>query len=158
MGADPSALVFEEGEHGKPFLRQPAPHFNVSHSGELALLAISPRVELGVDLERINAKRRTDQIADRYFSAAEVAGYRAIDDDEERLRTFFRLWSCKEAYIKAIGLGLAAGLDTFDIDLAPNRPATLAASRRDPADAHRWSLHELEGPPGFAAAVMIATE
>ena len=157
-GQSPDQLAFEKGEHGKPYLLPKTPtglQFNISHSDVHALVAMSFGAELGVDLERVNPSRDIDAIAERFFSPLEAQRYFRVDPAEERLKTFFRLWSCKEAYIKALGLGLAAGLHNFDILLAPDTPARLGATRPDEAQAAHWHLLELAGPEGYESALVV---
>jgi 4'-phosphopantetheinyl transferase len=110
--AAPTALTFETTNFGKPFLKG-GPEFNLTHSGELALLAVTNRKALGVDVER--EQRATDYalLAQRFFSAPEIADLTALSAADQP-RAFFTLWTRKEAFIKAIGEGLSFPLAAFD--------------------------------------------
>ncbi|HEV2150490.1 MAG TPA: 4'-phosphopantetheinyl transferase superfamily protein [Longimicrobiaceae bacterium] len=158
LGLDPRRVEFRYESHGKPALAgEPAAgglRFNVSHSGEMALYAVAAGRELGVDVEEVRPMEDGLQIAERFFSAAEVAAFRALPA-EIRDDAFFNCWTRKEAFIKAVGEGLSFPLHVFDVTLAPGEPARLLASR-DPNQAERWSLRGLPDPaPGYRAAVVV---
>jgi 4'-phosphopantetheinyl transferase len=158
LDCDPRELAFGYGPHGKPHLLGApgvAMSFNISHSGSVAVYAVARGQAVGVDIEQIRPDRATHELAQRYFATGEVKALRDLPA-EERVAAFFRCWSRKEAFIKAIGDGLAFPLDEFEVSLAPGEPAALLAVRGDPAAARTWSLHDLVAPPGFAAAVAVA--
>jgi 4'-phosphopantetheinyl transferase len=151
------ALEFGQTEYGKPFLTNPAEtdlSFNLSHSGNLALIAVTRRREVGVDIECMRDDFATDEIAAHFFSAEEVAQLRRVPLGL-RTEAFFNCWTRKEAYIKARGEGLSRSLDSFDVSLAPGVPAALLRSRCDPSDVSRWNLHELFPAADYAAAIAI---
>lgn len=157
LETDPRRVVFRYESHGKPALSgelaERGLRFNVSHSGEMALYAFARERELGVDVEEVRPMEDGLDIAERFFSQAEVAAFRALPA-EVRDEAFFNCWTRKEAYIKAVGEGLSFPLHVFDVSLAPGEPARLIASR-DPRQAERWSLRELPDPaPGYRAAVV----
>ena len=159
LNAAPAGLRFSYTHYGKPFLADEERHdglrFNVSHSHERALLAFTRGREVGVDIEHIRPEVATEQIAERFFSAGEVAALRSLPADAQP-RGFFNCWTRKEAYIKARGEGLSIPLDCFDVSLLPGEPAALLATRDDPAEATRWSLHELPAGEGYVAALAVA--
>ena len=96
--------------YGKPELAgERGLRFNVSRSGDVVLLAVTHGRDVGVDVERIAAARAHGPIADRLFSESEAAELRALDYDD-RTRRFFQLWTRKEAYAKALGVGMATPL------------------------------------------------
>jgi 4'-phosphopantetheinyl transferase len=146
---DPRLLEFEQGPFGKPFL--PAfPHlgFNVSHSGTMAVLAFAWDLELGVDVEQIR-RPVTDvwAIARRFFAPPEVEDLRRAGSDPDDLaEAFFRCWTRKEAYIKAVGEGLNIPLDSFRVSLlSDEEPAVLSAEG--------WSMHSWQPGIGYAGAL-----
>ncbi len=157
LGADAASLVFETGPHGKPALAGGALKFNVAHSGGLALCAVSPALELGVDIERRRPLDDLEQVARRYFSARENEMLWRLPADL-RQRGFFNAWTRKEAYIKGRGLGLSMKLDQFDVSLTPGEPAQLLASREPGYSADHWRLVELDAPAGYTAALALAGE
>jgi len=154
LGVDPSVLVFDYGRYGKPALASPWPglRFNVSHSGGLALFAFATDHEIGVDIEQERALPEMDSIAERNFSPLENAALRRLAEPERR-RAFFRCWTRKEAFIKAVGDGLSHPLDAFDVTLAPQEPARLLRVAGDPEAPQRFRLEGLEPAEGFAAAL-----
>lgn len=114
-------LLFARGEHGKPFLsNSTAPiYFNLSHCDDLAVLAVSHRADLGVDIETAG-ERDYLKIAKRYFHADEVQALNICAGDE-RKKLFFKLWTLKEAFFKATGGGISSGLDKVFFELTNNQ-------------------------------------
>ena len=154
---EPDRLCFQFSEYGKPSLTDEFSasdlKFNVSHSGEKLLIAISKGREIGIDVEKIRPDFSTEEIAERYFSAFEVTRFRSLPE-EVRSEAFFSCWTRKEAYIKAIGNGLSCPLDEFDVTFAPGEPAGLLAVRGHAFPASAWSMHDLEVGPGYKAALV----
>ena len=147
LSREPTALEFEQAPYGKPsLLDAPGFFFNLSHSGEHALLALYDGGEIGVDIEWVNPERRVLAISDRYFSTQEQAQLHGLPASEHT-RAFHRLWACKEATIKASGLGLRAGLQSFSVELVGHLEARLV-------DSTEWILREIECVPGFTSAVV----
>jgi 4'-phosphopantetheinyl transferase len=159
LDRDPRRLRFGYGLHGKPALVPTGPEesirFNVAHSAELALVAVAREREVGVDVERIRAELPIEELAHRVFSPHEIATLLSLSG-EARIRAFFAGWTRKEAYVKALGMGLARALEAFDVSLAPGEPARLLADRAEPAATARWSLRDLAVGVGYAAALVAA--
>jgi 4'-phosphopantetheinyl transferase len=153
LNSQPQALRFEYGAYGKPALgSEHMLRFNLSHSNEVALLAVALDAELGVDVEHIREDFASEEIARRYFSRAEVEVFNALPP-EERVAAFFRCWTRKEAYIKAIGKGFSQALDKFDVTLAPGIEPVLLQAEDD--DASRWWMGDIEVGEGYAGAVIV---
>jgi 4'-phosphopantetheinyl transferase len=119
IGCDPGSLQFRRCPLGKPILvggggRRPL-QFNLSHSGDRVAVAVARHRCVGVDIERMRPLPRRIALADRFFSAEEKAALHASDPDRTP-QLFYRLWSSKEAMIKATGHGLAIPLDSFAMD------------------------------------------
>jgi 4'-phosphopantetheinyl transferase len=154
----PECLSFSYSSHGKPFLtgesNKDAIRFSVSHSGGVALYAVTRGREVGIDLERIRFDFAVREIAERFFSPREVAALQALPADGQQ-QAFFRYWTCKEAYIKARGEGLSLPLDQFEVSLARGNPTAVLNTPRDSSEASRWSLQELNPAPGYAAALAV---
>jgi len=134
-GASPASLVFGEGPHGKPELGG-GPFFSLSHSEDLALCALSPSRRLGVDVEAVRAVPEAEAIARRWFTASERVAYEGVRAARPE-EAFFRVWTRKEAYLKALGTGLA-GL-----------------SAREEVDGSLWEVSDLEPGPGYLAALVV---
>jgi len=154
LHCEPSQLNFSTNEYGKPELEDYQLEFNLSHSGDFALVAVSQNCKVGVDVERHRPDLEHEKIANRFFSPNEINELMVLPPD---LRTtgFFNCWSRKEAYIKAQGLGLSLPLDSFDVSLAPGEPAILRAIRPNPDEATCWTLVSLQVESGYAGAVAI---
>ena len=118
LNQDPRELIFKLGPAGKPyldlFLKTPL-FFNLSHAGDFVLLGVSNRSEIGVDIEKIK-KLDCLNLAKRFFHLLEIDFLKQEKDLKKQERLFFKLWVYKEAYLKAIGLGISYGLDRFAID------------------------------------------
>ena len=153
LATNPETLRFSYGPYGKPALNgEDKPRFNMSHSRGVALVAVSEAKELGVDVEYIRADFASEDIARRFFSPCEVAAFNALPS-EQRVAAFFRCWTRKEAYIKAIGRGLSQRLDGFDVTLAPETAPALLRANED--DASRWSLSDIDVGGDYAAALVV---
>ena len=160
-GAPAHALTFSAAEYGKPAL-QPAPalemlDFNLSHSGDYALLAVSRGGAVGVDIERWNAEIEHLALAEHFFSPAERDALRSLAEAKDAtVAGFFAAWSRKEAYLKARGDGITNGLHHFDVSLLPGEHARLIDDRTDASAPGRWVMVDLAPGPGYSAA-LVAT-
>ncbi len=154
LGTDPAALAFHYTATGKPFLAGSPVRFNVSHSAGNALIAVAHGREVGIDLEETHPKEDLLALAERFFASSERAAV-ASAAPSDRPSIFYRIWTRKEAYIKACGEGLSLALDSFAVPVVPDTDTALVASARGPAELARWQLHAIPSPPGFAAALVI---
>jgi 4'-phosphopantetheinyl transferase len=154
----PQELVFSYGANGKPELagelKTAGLRFNLSHSSEVAVLAVAQGLTVGIDIEHINKEFATEEIAERFFSESEVKTLRSLPPTE-RTEAFFACWTRKEAYIKALGEGLSVPLDSFAVALRPGEPAALLHVRVDPAEVSRWSLYDIEVAKEYKSALAI---
>lgn len=145
LGQEPGAVVFACGAHGKPFLPQGGLHFNVSHTQGLALYAIASAREVGVDVEWMRLQVAHERIAARFFALEEREMLAQVPAEERRV-AFYHIWTRKEAYLKARGDGLAAGLDTFAVSLE-------AEALLHSGEGRRWKLVAWEPAAGYVAAL-----
>lgn len=152
LQTDPKSLMFSYGAYGKPGLEGTSLRFNMSHSGNLALYGFTEGREIGVDVEQERADFTTDDIAGRFFSPFEVESLCRLPG-EERVASFFRCWTRKEAYIKATGRGLSQPLDGFDVTLGPGERAALL--RNDDGTHERWTMAGIDVGPGYAGALAV---
>lgn len=152
----PAALRFSASPAGKPALIDaPDVHFNLSHSGQLALVAVAAGAAVGVDVEQQKASIRHLDIAERFFSAAECEVLRGLSADPEQMTSaFFAAWTRKEAYVKARGDTISQGLQHFDVALAPGSLARLLADRMHTDAPSRWSMAAVAIDAGYTAAVV----
>ncbi len=122
LDCDPQTLEFTYGVNGKPMLQSPSTEFpikfNLTHSGDLALYAFTLEYPLGIDLEQIRPDFNYLAIAQRFFTVQEVASILALSLQEQPT-AFFQIWTAKEAYIKAEGGSVFAGLSQVEVKLNP---------------------------------------
>ena len=154
----PEEVRFAYGPYGKPSLADEHEasglRFNASNSHELAVYAFVQEREIGVDVEYIKDDFQSEEIAGHFFSAREVQTLLALPKDE-RTAAFFRCWTRKEAYIKAIGSGLSHPLDQFDVTLTAHEPAALLRDAQDADVATRWEMFNLEFADSYAGALLV---
>jgi 4'-phosphopantetheinyl transferase len=153
-----SELEFVINDYGKPALAYPPHaarlHFNLSHSGELALYAFAYDRPVGIDVEYVRAPLDYEEVAIHHFSSYECTVLRSLPASLHE-KAFFSCWTRKEAYIKARGKGLSLPLDQFDVSLTPWEPAALLADRQDPQAPARWSLYALAPGVHYAGALAV---
>ena len=144
LDVPPESIEFVCARGGKPALAERFARsgwrFNLSHCGELAVYAFSRATEVGVDVEAVHAIAEGDAIAARVFSRREHEAYRAAAPAERPL-AFFRCWTRKEAFVKALGGGLSMPLAELDLAHAPAG----------------WRLHSFSPLPGFISALAVQT-
>lgn len=155
LGCDNAELSFGYGKHGKPFARVngvPSPiRFNVSHSGSHGLVAFAEHDGLGVDLEERDPDRDFAGIGGSVYGPAEQRALAAARGREKAF-VFYRLWSLKEALIKALGTGFSLNPSRFEIPAEMLRGARSAEFRFPHRPSDAWRLVDL-GEPRFAAAM-----
>ncbi|MCX5366495.1 4'-phosphopantetheinyl transferase superfamily protein [Streptomyces sp. NBC_00124] len=151
----PEELRLERGRHGKPRLADsPGLRFNLSHSGELALVAVTRHAEVGVDVDRLRPGLPVEPFAERFFPASDARFVAAAAGPTERAERFLRLWTRKEAVVKAAGARLTQGL-SLPVCTDTNTDADVV---RDPSGQIRgvWSVRDLPVPDGYLAALAVA--
>jgi 4'-phosphopantetheinyl transferase len=154
LHCQPDQLTFSVNRYGKPALRNYKLEFNLSHSGDFALIAIAQGRRVGIDVEHIRQGISLQDIALQNFSKSEFAELQSLPREQQEA-AFFACWTRKEAYIKAQGLGLSLPLENFDVSLHPNEPALLRATRPNHEEAARWVLLPLVVDSFYAAAVAV---
>lgn len=154
----PEKIVFTYSQYGKPSLAEnkAAIYFNLSHTHELALYAIGLEEKIGVDIEHIQTDKEVEKIAARFFSPYENQQLDQLTADK-KITTFFQLWACKEAFIKAVGEGLSFPLTDFDIALQ-GETAYVRSIRGDEIEAQSWSMLPLYVQENYAAALAVKTK
>ncbi len=152
---EPKKLQFTYSERGKPYLANTSILFNLSHSQDLALYAITKVNLIGIDVEHIRPIKEAKNLAKRFFSAQEYNLLSQLPPQQQQ-ETFFKLWTCKEAYLKATGDGLAGSLEKVEISLNPEKPIQFFSINRDIKEASRWYLDQFIPEPNYIAAVAVA--
>ena len=154
----PSALRFVANEFGKPRVEDSREacnlSFNLSHSGELALIAIAIDRDVGVDVEFIDNSVPYEEIASRFFSINEIAALEALPQSLRPAR-FFSCWARKEAYVKARGRGLSIPLDSFDVWSIKGGTVTSDSIEKS-SDTSKWKIENIKIDSRYAAAVAAA--
>jgi 4'-phosphopantetheinyl transferase len=158
LGTRPERVRFRYGPRGKPFLDGPDAlsglEFNLSNSDEMALVGLVRGIEIGVDIEFMKPMPDCEQISERFFSESEREVLRKLPA-EVKEEAFFNCWTRKEAYLKAVGEGLAAPLDSFDVTLAPGEAPRMLTLEGDAARAARWTLHHFRPAERYIGALAI---
>lgn len=158
LDVPPQDVAIGYGAAGKPLLAGAAPecewHFNLSHSGDVLLVAVSRDRAVGVDVERVRPEFDFWSVARRYWAAEEVRRLFQVDRALRR-RIFFQVWVRKEAFVKAQGGGIALGLDRFIVSVLPGEaPAVrLSPELAQRLTAREWSLWDLDVGSGYAGAL-----
>jgi 4'-phosphopantetheinyl transferase len=142
----PREVPIAFGPNGKPQLAAGDLHFNLAHSGDLALIAVTRQGPLGVDLEQLRPMTSAIELAQRNFHPRELAAIRDAAD-ADRSRTFLRCWTRKEAVVKALAVGIGHPLDTFDV---LREVAEVSTTSRG---AQACYLHDLAPSAGYLAAL-----
>jgi 4'-phosphopantetheinyl transferase len=142
LHCDPGELSIETGENGKPMLSGSELKFNASRSADLALYATRWTMDVGVDIEAIRPRVDVDGMARTFFTTNEQRALESLAP-AQRLIATFRCWTRKEAYVKGVGTGLTIPINTIDVGVDGDRPATVSD----------WTVHQVNVAPGFAAAV-----
>jgi 4'-phosphopantetheinyl transferase len=145
LDRDPAALSFKRNENGKPFLEGTDIEFNVSHSRDRLLIAVTAGRAVGVDIEFRRAGVNMSAIAGRWFSESEQQFFQTLEKPEIG---FFDIWVQKEAFVKARGLGIFQGLNEFSV------PLEAAGEIPTPGKTGRWFFQTLEIDPAYAAALV----
>ena len=150
IGAAPESVELTYGANGKPEVEGLS--FNVSHAGDVALAAFGPG-RIGVDVEEMRPDVEMRALARRFFTRAENEALARLSGDE-LVRGFYGCWTCKEAFVKAMGEGLSFELDRVEVAVHPE-PAGVLSVDGDAAGAAHWTMEAVEAGPGYAAAVAV---
>ncbi|HSW35209.1 MAG TPA: 4'-phosphopantetheinyl transferase superfamily protein [Candidatus Limnocylindrales bacterium] len=158
VGVEPQAVAFHSGPHGKPYLSwmigRRLPHFSLSSSDGHAAFAFSRSSGIGVDIEKIRDIEEMESIALRHFTPSEKALVLG-DTEEGRVRRFYRVWTRKEAVLKAHGIGLLREMDRVDVGGAVGTgPWTVVLD--DESGRVEYTVFDIDEVDGFAAAVVVA--
>ena len=158
LETEPAKLELVCSPYGKPFLSgalvESWLNFNLAHSENLALLAVTRVGTIGVDVERIRPLTAADQIAAKFFSARENAAFHKLPLEQKPV-AFFNLWTRKEAWLKATGEGIGGLLKAVEVSFLPGEPARFLSLPGEPQPTASWILHDLDPAPGFIAALAV---
>ncbi|MBT5902114.1 MAG: 4'-phosphopantetheinyl transferase superfamily protein [Opitutaceae bacterium] len=160
LSQEPREISFAAEMKGKPVLGEshrgvPRVEFNVSHSGAWVMMAFSPGMPLGIDVEQHREIER-DELVSGFFSAPEQASWATISMDHQR-QVFFEAWTRKESYLKGLGVGLMKALDSFAVELAPGEEPAILWDREHPQAGTDWRLVAVSPDAGYAATLAVAS-
>jgi 4'-phosphopantetheinyl transferase len=151
----PYDLQFETSAYGKPALAGNSDlRFNLSHSEDLAVVAITSERQIGVDVERVRDDVDARELSDRFFSEQEAEWVRS-NPGSELIQRFFTCWTAKEAYVKASGEGLSLPLKNFSVIPGPHYPELSLTIFDNPAESHRWTMLQLQPTADFCGALAV---
>jgi 4'-phosphopantetheinyl transferase len=154
----PARLGLVAGPFGKPALAsragQPLLEFNLAHTGDVIVFAVTIGRRVGVDTEAVRSDLDALALARSQFSEAEARVLEALPP-AERTDAFFRCWTRKEAYVKARGEGLGFSLKQFSVSFGRDEPPGLQWVADDPSASGRWSVFDFPPAPGYAGAVVV---
>lgn len=161
LHAEPAALRFDYSTNGKPSLTpdfaSTGIHFNLAHTDDLALIAVTRIGMIGIDVESVRPVKEMDALVARFFSAHESELFQNVAVDQKPA-AFFNLWTRKEALLKATGEGITRSLSLVEVSFLPGEPARLLAISGDSTEAAGWTLRELSPAPGYTGAVAIQAQ
>lgn len=163
LDCNPQCLRFEIGSHGKPALdnlQNPFKiQFNISHSRDLILIAITVEDLIGIDVEYYDKKCSIEGLGEIIFSPSEKLFFSALNSKEEKKEAFFRCWTRKEAYLKAIGIGLTQDLTSISVDLnkAVSSHDWLKISTLSQSEIIPWKLFPLDIDNYYIANVVATS-
>lgn len=157
LDIEPNLICFSYNRYGKPVLDEEINncrlHFNVSRSQDFALCAVIGEREIGVDIEFINQENANLDVADRFFSQSEAINLNAFPENEQTA-AFFRCWTRKEAYIKAVGKGFSYPIQDFSVSVGAERSTILEITHRT-QKTRRWSLTTFLPHPEYVATIAV---
>jgi 4'-phosphopantetheinyl transferase len=154
LNLNPEEIIFRQNEYGKLFISEEQNpeniQFNLSHSGDMIVYAISKGRDVGIDIQKIKDNDSIMDIVDHYFSETEKAAFRSLPD-EQKLKGFHSCWTRKEAYIKALGMGLSYPLNSFTMPVTPENSSAVIYDDSETA----YSVTDINTSPGYTAAVVV---
>ncbi|WP_178989435.1 4'-phosphopantetheinyl transferase family protein [Winogradskyella schleiferi] len=151
-------IEFDYEQYGKPKFKQITNlNFNVSHSGDIAIIGFVYDHSIGVDIEKIKDDFNTFEIATNFFSKKEIEALQKTPKLQQHL-AFYRCWTRKEAFIKAKGNGLSFPLDTFSVTLDSDLKAELIETQWNLSEKNQWQLTSFIPDTNYIAALIVANQ
>ncbi len=158
LGISPQMIRFEYTIYGKPVLASKsgeATHcFNLSHSNEFALYAVSIGRNIGIDIERVRDDVSVEQISQKFYSHNEISALENIHKNN-RVKLFFKYWTRKEALLKAIGKGLSFSMEQYDVSLMTGSVLSSVIVHGNNEECSCWYVKDLFPGHGYVAAIAV---
>ena len=152
LNTAPEQLQFSYSDKGKPALANATLEFNLSHSQDIALYAFTRQGKIGIDVEYLRSLQDAEKIAERFFSSQEYNRLSLLNSEEQQ-QEFFRLWTGKEAYLKAIGEGLSGNL--AQIEVINNKEKSVSLLQIQGISLDNWYLHNFIPQPDYMASFAV---
>ncbi|NOW90760.1 4'-phosphopantetheinyl transferase [Clostridium beijerinckii] len=151
LGIFPSKLTFKYGDSGKPQLENTKQNifFNISHSNEFVAIIFSKIRLIGVDIEHIDKNKENEKIVSNFFNKNEIEEYFNLKDSQ-KIEAFYRYWTCKEAYVKAIGKGLSCSFKSFNVSNIYSKRITIKGKG---IENERWNIKAFDHGEKYVGAV-----
>ena len=153
----PQAVAFKRSEKGKPYIPGSSLQFNLSHSGHWAVLAVARDMQIGIDVEQGKHSRDLAGIAANYYHPDEVTQLQQRQG-EEQTRYFYQLWTLKEALLKAMGVGISAGLENLNFQLKDTITVDISPTPGITSVTDKWQFHQWQLPDASYCALAAACE
>jgi 4'-phosphopantetheinyl transferase len=145
-------IPFAYTPRGRPYLAEnEAIHFSISHTHDLVAVAVTAGGQVGIDLEFLRRDLNPIELARRIFSEKDFHAFEMVPE-KEKLRIFFRAWTRKEAYLKARGEGISAGLEQVTVSFSAEQPS-LMEDARDPSATEAWRVYSLPLPQDYSGSL-----
>jgi 4'-phosphopantetheinyl transferase len=150
----PKSITYEYNQYGKPMLsnNNNKLHFNLSHSHQKAIIAITKDNPIGIDIEYMQTKQSLAEIAKRFFAAQEYHEYKQLPN-KQKIHGFYNAWTRKEAFVKAIGEGITHPLKNFVVNLTPGTNAKILSIKNHETAPQDWQLHSFTVAEKYCAAL-----
>ena len=151
LGIFPSKLIFNYGDSGKPQVENTEQNifFNISHSNEFVAIIFSKIRLIGVDIEHIYKNKENEKIVGNFFDKKEVEAYFNLKDSQ-KIEAFYRYWTCKEAYVKAIGKGLNCSFKSFNVSNIYSKSITIKGKG---IESEKWNIKTFNHGEKYVGAV-----
>ena len=158
LNMPPGKICFEHSAHGKPMLAPGHSNdricFNLSHSGSLALYAVTRNKNIGIDIESIRNDVSPEQVAQQFFSQNEISSLEKVDISK-RSELFFQYWTRKEALVKAMGEGVSFPLEQIDVSKVDGKALSPIRLLNTGTDVSDWHIQDLFPAEGYTAAFAV---
>jgi 4'-phosphopantetheinyl transferase len=150
---DPCAITYEYTANNKPILTgNNLIKFNLSHSHSQAIIAVTKNHPVGIDIEYMQEKKILAELAKRFFSTQEYAEYKSLPAQQKTLG-FYNCWTRKEAFVKALGIGITCPLKSFSVNLTPEIHAKILSMHKNKGDISQWQLYGFIPAKQYCAAI-----
>ena len=148
----PETIALTYTDHGQPYFPgDETMRFSITHAHDLVAVALTANAQIGIDIEYVERKLNLNELAGRILSADDFGAFKALPGSEKEAE-FFRVWTRKEAYLKARGEGISEGLQKISVSFGPDEVTSLADTR-DESTAQKWRMHKLSLPAEYMGAL-----